>query len=194
MRDETNTQKRRIRRTYLFYCPVDVSDLWKHNTNTNKYEHTSGTAIQSCYFHSDMRYQGVRWRKLTLLQHLYLFKWLKSTSAVTSFKCWGQEMVFLFISKLEKIFNTIFFIIVFHLSAFAWFIEREKYQKYFLTAGFGDNYFILSEVQSGLVGFLDPSPCRQPCKISPPCLQPCKVSPCLQPCLGKCSQSCRAGN
>ena len=27
MRDQTNTQNRRIRRTYLFYCPVDVSDL-----------------------------------------------------------------------------------------------------------------------------------------------------------------------
>lgn len=27
MRDQTNTQNRRIRRTYLFFCPVDVSDL-----------------------------------------------------------------------------------------------------------------------------------------------------------------------
>ena len=27
VRDQTNTQNRRTRTTYLFYCPVDVSDL-----------------------------------------------------------------------------------------------------------------------------------------------------------------------
>ena len=36
--------------------PRPLKAQYKHEI----YEHTSGTAIQSCYFHSDMRCQGVR--------------------------------------------------------------------------------------------------------------------------------------